>query len=183
MHFAAVAEPLILYDEDNWQRPAPTELYAYPSMVADQGLNNIADHFFLTYMYVPPDEDFSQRYLVAQEGWIRASRAAAISASADSSVTMGRRRWPHMDDDGSDDSAGPFLFLQSDDLGYLMTAPPPQNTGVKLDECFSDRPALVFLPMPAVAGRRQRTPPPGRLCIPFRTAPGTDAAVRLHIRE
>ena len=67
VHFATVAEPLILYDEDNWQRPAPSELYAYPSMVADQGVNDIGDHFFLTYMYVPPGEDFSQRYLVVQE--------------------------------------------------------------------------------------------------------------------
>ena len=73
VHFAGVAEPLILYDQDNWQRPTPSELYAYPSMVGDQGLNNIAGHFYLTYMYVPSNEDFSQRYLVAQEGWIDAS--------------------------------------------------------------------------------------------------------------
>ena len=90
VHFGTVPEPIILYDEYNWQRPAPTELYAYPSMVADRGFNNIARHFFLAYMYVPPNEDFSQRYLVAQEGVDRRLRAAAVTASAHRAVAVDR---------------------------------------------------------------------------------------------
>ncbi len=117
MHFGAVADPLILYDEYNWQRPAPTELYAYPSMVADRGFNNIAEHFFLTYMYVPPNEDFSQRYLVSQEGMDRRIGAAARSAGAHRPVALDRRRWRQLDDDGSDDIAGPhILTTRSSDI-------------------------------------------------------------------
>jgi hypothetical protein len=149
VHFATVAEPLILYDEDNWQRPAPTELYAYPSMVAGQGFNNIADHFFLTYMYVPPDEDFSQRYLVVQEARIRAS-----AEPQSPQVRTALSRW--IDSDGRTwTTTGPTMapghsYSYDGNLGYLMTAAPPQNTGVKLDECYSDETGIGFL---AEAGR------------------------------
>ena len=68
IHFDTVAEPIILYDDANWKRPAPTDLYAYPSMMSEQGFNTIAGRFFLTYTYLPPGQDFSQRYLVVQEG-------------------------------------------------------------------------------------------------------------------
>jgi hypothetical protein len=144
VHFGAVSEPLILYDEDNWQRPAPTELYAYPSMVADQGLNNIADHFFLTYMYVPPNEDFSQRYLVSQEGWIGAS-----ALPQDPQVRIALSRWVDVDG-GTWTTTGPTIasghsYSYDADLGYLMTAPPQQSPATKLDECFSALTGIGFL--------------------------------------
>ena len=77
--FDTLAAPLILYDESDWKRPAATELYAYPSLIARQGLNDISGKFLLAYMYIPPGQDFTQRYLVLQRGashW-RAPRARA----------------------------------------------------------------------------------------------------------
>lgn len=151
VHFAGVADPLILYDEDNWQRPTPSELYAYPSMVGDQGLNNIASYFFLTYMYIPPNEDFTQRYLIAQEGWIDASPLPQYPQ-----VRTALSRWI-----GSDGrtwtTTGPTIsrghsYTYDSTLGYLMTAPPAEGTGVRLDECFSDMSGIGFL---AEAGRCQ----------------------------
>jgi hypothetical protein len=152
VHFGTIEDPLILYDEYNWKRPAPTELYAYPSMVADRGLNNISKHFFLTYMYVPPNEDFTHRYLVAQEGWI-----AAASAPQYPQVRTALSRW--VDADGGTvttwTTSGPTLspnrsYRFDRNLGYVMTAPPPQGGGVKLDECFSETTGIGFL---APAGR------------------------------
>lgn len=149
VHFATIGEPLVLYDEDNWQRPAASELYAYPSMIARAGFNNIADHFFLTYMYVPPGADFSQRYLVAQEGRIEASGAAQSPQ-----VRTALSRW--IDADGDTwTTSGPTLSPEHNyrfdrGLGYVMTAPPQQAGGVKLDECFSGRTGQGFL---AEAGR------------------------------
>lgn len=151
VHFAGVADPLILYDEDNWQRPTPSELYAYPSMVGDQGLNDIGSRFFLTYMYVPPNEDFTQRYLIAQQAWIDAS-----ALPQHPQVRTALSRWI-----GSDGrtwtTTGPTIsrgrsYTYNSTLGYLMTAAPADGTGVKLDECFSDTSGIGFL---ADAGRCQ----------------------------
>jgi len=144
VHFGAVAEPIILYDEDNWKRPAPSELYAYPSMVAERGFNDIGRHFFLTYTYIPPGEDFSQRYLIMQEAWIRAS---AIPQHPQ--VRTALSRW--ISSDGSTwTTTGPpissgHLYNYDVDLGYLMTAVPQQSPGTKLDECFSPATGIGFL--------------------------------------
>lgn len=149
IHFATLSEPIVLYDEDNWQRPAPSELYAYPSMVADQGFNNIAHHFFLTYTYVPPGEDFSQRYLVTQEAWIRASAIPQYPQ-----VRTALSRWIGADGKTWTTTGPPIAsgrsYTYDVNLGYLMTAAPRQNPGTKLDECFSEQTGIGFL---AEAGR------------------------------
>jgi hypothetical protein len=144
VHFGTVREPIILYDEDNWQRPAPTELYAYPSMVADQGLNNIAHHFFLTYTYVPPGEDFSQRYLIMHEAWI-----AAATTPRHPQVRTALSRW-RASDGATWTTTGPPIsaarsYTYDFSLGYLMTAAPAADSGVKLDECFVAAAGVGFL--------------------------------------
>lgn len=149
VHFGAVADPLILYDQYNWTRPAPTELYAYPSMIAVGGFNNVVERFFLTYMYVPPGADFSQRYLVAQEGRIEAS---AVAQSPQ--VRTALSRWIDADGD-SWTTSGPTIspghsYSFDRGLGYVMTAPPQRSAGVKLDECYSASSGQGFL---APAGR------------------------------
>jgi hypothetical protein len=143
VHFGAVPEPLILYDADDWNRPAATELYAYPSMVAEKGFNDIAGRFILTYTYVPPDEGFSHRYLVAQEAWIRAARIPQYPQ-----MRAALSRW--VADDGTTwTTTGPAIssrhYAYGINLGYLMTAPPRQSPGLKLDECFSDLTGSGFL--------------------------------------
>jgi hypothetical protein len=144
VHFGAVPEPIILYDEYNWRRPTPTELYAYPSMIADRGFSDIRDHFILTYMYVPPNEGFSQRYLVAQEGTISASARPQTPQ-----VHTALSRW--IDADGRTwTTTGPTIsrshsYTYEKELGYLMTAAPARGSAVKLDECFSDQSGTGFL--------------------------------------
>jgi hypothetical protein len=150
VHFGTVSDPIVLYDEYNWKRPAPSELYAYPSMVAaERGFNDIAEHFYLTYMYVPPNEDFTQRYLVMQEGWISASALPQLPQ-----VRMALSRW--IDADGRTwTTTGPTIvrghsYTYDSSLGYLMTAAPQRSASIKLDECFSDLTGVGFL---AEAGR------------------------------
>lgn len=144
VQFGAVPDPIILYDEYNWQRPAPSELYAYPSMIADRGFSDIREHFILAYMYVPPNEDFSQRYLVAQEGWIDAT---ALPQSPQ--VRTALSRW--IDADGHTwTTTGPtvsrgYSYKYDKTLGSLMTAAPGRSAAVKLDECFSEQSGVGFL--------------------------------------
>ena len=70
----------------------PSDLYAYPSMVAEHGFNNIGRHFFLTYMYIPPGQDFTQRYLVMHEASIAVAptpqRPQVRTALSDGRVPM-----------------------------------------------------------------------------------------------
>jgi hypothetical protein len=145
VHFSTMAEPIVLYDEYNWGRPAPSELYAYPSMIAaERGFNDIAEHFYLAYMYVPPNEGFSQRYLVLQEGFL-----SAAARPQSPQVRTALSRW--IDADGrSWTTTGPTIsrahsYSYDKALGYLMTAPPPLGASVKLDECFSERDGVGFL--------------------------------------
>ena len=145
VHFGIVADPIVLYDEYNWGRPTPSELYAYPSMIAaERGFNDIGEHFFLAYMYVPPNEDFSQRYLVMQEGWI-----SAAARPQSPQVRTALSRWA--DADGRTwTTTGPTIsrshtFTYDKALGYLMTAPPADATAIRLDECFSERDGVGFL--------------------------------------
>jgi hypothetical protein len=149
LHFATLAEPIILYDANDWKRPAPTDLYAYPSMVAKHGFNNIAQHFFLTYTYIPPGEDFTQRYLVMHEAWI-----GLAAAPQRPQVRTALSRWKDAEGDAWVTTGPPIdhqrAYAHDATLGYLMTAPPQQYPDVKLDECFSSRSGRGFL---AEAGR------------------------------
>jgi hypothetical protein len=136
IHFDTLAEPIILYDANDWKRPAPTDLYAYPSMVGEHGFNNIARHFFLTYTYIPPGQDFTQRYLVMQEAWINLAPAPQRPQ-----VRTALSRWTNSDG-GKWTTTGPAIssghaHAYDIPLGYVMTAPPKEIPSVKLDECFA----------------------------------------------
>jgi hypothetical protein len=144
LHFATVAEPIILYDVNDWKRPAASDLYAYPSMVAERGLNNIGRRFFLTYTYIPPGQDFTQRYLVMHEASI-----ALAPTPQHPQVRVALSRWTSSDG-GKWVTTGPPIaagrsYAFDRQLGYVMTSPPDQSAGVKLDECFSARSGSGFL--------------------------------------
>jgi len=144
VHFDTISEPIILYDADDWKRPASTDLYAYPSMVAEQGFNDIAGHFFLTYTYIPPGQDFTQRYLIVHEAWISAARTPRHPQ-----VRTALTRWKNSDG-GTWATTGPPIFPEHSyaydvHLGYVMTAAAKQIPSVKLDECFSAQSGVGFL--------------------------------------
>jgi hypothetical protein len=142
--FDTLPEPLVPYDASTWKRPAPTELYAYPAMIADTGLNNISHKFFLAYMYIPPGRDFTQRYLVMQEGRIDRSpapRSPQVRTALARWITPQRVTWTTR---GPAISAG-HSYTYDRGLGYLMTAAPDDADSVELDECFSPQTGVGFL--------------------------------------
>jgi hypothetical protein len=144
LNFATVSEPIILYDANDWKRPAASDLYAYPSMVAQHGFNNIGSHFLLTYTYIPPGLDFTQRYLVIHEASI-----ALGAAPQRPQVRLALSRWTSADGSKWVTTGPPIAAGRSyafgGQLGYVMTAPSNQSASVKLDECFSARSGNGFL--------------------------------------
>jgi hypothetical protein len=137
LQFAAIPDPLILYDSDSWKRPGPTDLYGYPSLVGEQGFNRLSDHFYLTYMYLPPGTDFSQRFLVLHDMWMTKS-AAPIAPQV--GVALSRWQKPGLlwTTTGPAIEDGDRLRYRFDrELGYLMSAPGPAPS-VKLAECVSE---------------------------------------------
>jgi hypothetical protein len=137
VHFATLADPVILYDDNDWKRPAPTDLYAYPSMIGEHGFNDVGPRFLLAYTYIPPGADFTQRYLVMHEARIELS-----SVPQHPQVRVALSRWKN-EEGLSWATTGPPIFAGASftydlSLGYVMTAPPPLPS-VKLDECFSRR--------------------------------------------
>jgi hypothetical protein len=144
VNFETVSEPLILYNANDWKRPAPTDLYAYPAMIADGGLNNISHRFFLAYMYIPPGQDFTRRYLVMQEGRIDLSpvpRRPQVRTALTRWVTPQGFTWTTT---GPAISPGHF-YAYDRSLGYMMTATPDDAAALEVDECFSPQTGIGFL--------------------------------------
>jgi hypothetical protein len=141
--FETLPEPLISYDLINWKRPAPTALYGYPAMIADKGLNDISQKFFLTYLYIPPGQDFTQRYLVMQPGEIvRSSKPPHPQVRTALTRWIDARHETWTTSGPAVLNGQPYSFDRG--LGYLMTADPGAD-GVALDECLSARTGDGFL--------------------------------------
>lgn len=66
LHFTQVfSQPLMLVAPGDWGRKNGLELVSYPDLIdAKTGLNQLGDHWLLTYMYLNPGENFSKRYLI-----------------------------------------------------------------------------------------------------------------------
>jgi len=144
VHFETMSEPVVLYDANDWHRPAPNDFYAYPSMVAERGFNNIGRDFYLTYTYIPPGQDFTQRYLVVQAASIALAPVAQrpqIRTALSQWRSADGARWA---------TTGPAIspprsYTYDGPLGYLMTAPPQEMPSRRLDECFVSRAGAGFL--------------------------------------
>ncbi len=133
-HFTTLPAPLIIYETDEWRRPAPDALYSYPSLVGENGTNTIGERGWLTYAYVPPNEDFTQRYLVVHEISLTAHSAPQtpqVRVSLSRYKSDAGRLWtttaPAIE-------KRPNTFKHETVLGDVMTAPPAAPSE-KLEEC------------------------------------------------
>jgi hypothetical protein len=64
VRFRALPEPLLVMDREIWDRPDPSEIWAYASLLdADTGANQLSNHWIIAYTYVQPYEGFDKRYL------------------------------------------------------------------------------------------------------------------------
>jgi hypothetical protein len=140
LQFKPLAEPLINSDGNDWNRPAATHLYAYPNLLGDDGTNRISNQARLTYTYLPPGEDFSQRYLVMHDVRLTIGR---VPVAQQVGVALTRwinnadgRRWTTTAPPIEDRSARAYRHEMQ--LGYLMTAAPALPSH-KLEECVGDQ--------------------------------------------
>ena len=170
VRFAPLSAPLVLYDEDIWDRPAPSALYAYPSLVAPDGGNAVGDDSYLTYAYVPPGAGFTERYLVMHK-----MRMTMQSAPAAPQVRTALARFVDPNGVRMTTSGPPLVagerprFALEKELGYVLTAAPAAPS-LLLEECvsaaagffLSDRPCATELAARRrSAGYVYRDPQPG----------------------
>lgn len=128
--------PLLVIDDSDWERPAETELVAYTALLdPDDGGNAIGEEFVLSYLYVPPDKGFEERYLVHHD----------VSLTVESSpppvqAGIALTRWSDAARTSYVSSTGP---LTGDRLGYrpdmtvayMLTHAPEGVASIKFAEC------------------------------------------------
>ncbi len=133
-HFTDLKEPLLPVDATDWQRPAPTDLIAYLSILdPENGSNVVGGDFLLAMVYVPPGETFAHRYLALQPVHV-AMRPEPVSPQVRTALT----RWRKAKNGATRASTGPVVdraFTLDLGLGYLMTRAPEGVASVKLEEC------------------------------------------------
>lgn len=138
--FAGVTAPLLPTGPQQWVRPAPSELVAYPVLVdRATGGSAIGSAATLLYTYLEPDEDFSRRYLVARDITLVLQPEPAMPQVG---VLLGR--WRDAGSGARVSSTGPVApvgrtLVPDGDAGYLMTEPDPGRPSVELDECDAGR--------------------------------------------
>lgn len=139
LNFESLAAPLVPIDGEEWRRPAATGLIAYPSIInPEDGSNDVGPNFILSYVYVPPGEDFDRRYLVFHEVGLSMGEGPL-----DIQTGIGLGRWRDAASSAFRTSSGPAIAPGSDYrfdrlLGYLATSPPDAAASVRLEECAVD---------------------------------------------
>ena len=142
LHFTPViSQALMLTAPGDWGRHNGFELVSYPDLVdAKTGLNQLSDHWLLTYMYLNPGEDFSKRYLIFRPVDISWSRAPG-------EPEVGEMLTHWYDATHHDHWAtiapvpGNYIaYRLVAQLGYMMTTPDPAKPTIELEECISKWP-------------------------------------------
>jgi hypothetical protein len=136
--FTTLAVPVIPLDGDNWNRPQPTELIAYPSLMNYGNVNNqISSPYLLAYVYLQPNETFSQRYLVFRDIYMWLSPSPVTPQ-----VGIALARWYNASVKDRWSTTAPVpgdfsTYVYEGTFGYLMTAPDPTQPTTKLEDCVS----------------------------------------------
>jgi hypothetical protein len=130
--FHTMSDPLVPFEEENWNRPAPTELMAYPSVVPPGGGSSWSNQFHLFHSYLPPSATFATRYLVRRK--VTVSETADLAAPQ-GLITLSRYHAASRNDSWTTTTVpldGTYAFQK--DLGFLLTA---QRAGtVPLYDCY-----------------------------------------------
>ncbi len=141
VNFTTVGEPLIPLDDENWNRPAPTELLAYPSIMNyDDVSNQVGGGFLLTHVYTQPGEGFDKRYLVFRDVWMGVS-----SSPVTPQVGIALSRWYNASAKDRWTTTAPVVgnfsaYAYDKHLGYVMTKPHPTLPSTRLEDCVSHWP-------------------------------------------
>jgi hypothetical protein len=143
LHFTPIlSQPLMLIEPVDWARKNGLELVSYSDLIdAHTGLNQLGDHWLLTYMYLNPGENFGKRYLVFRPvdiSWGRAPGEPQVGEMLTHWYNKSLRdHWA---------STAPVpgnwaAYGMVAQLGYMMTAPPDsKEASTELEECVSQGP-------------------------------------------
>ncbi len=136
-----LSQPLMLIEPGDWARKNGLELVAYTDLIdAHTGLNQLGDHWLLTYMYLSPGENFGKRYLVFRPVDISRSRAPG-----DPPVGEMLTHWYNaaLHDHWATTAPVPgnyTAYRLVAQLGYMMTAPDTKAASIELEECVGQWP-------------------------------------------
>jgi len=134
-------DPLLAVDPGEWKRPAPSELVFYPVILdANTGSNQLSNSWMLVYAYIQPNEGGGQKYLVFRDVTISVS---PVPVSPQVGVLLARWNNAALHDRWSTTAPVPgndASYKLEATSGYLMTAAPPAEFSVELEDCVSDRP-------------------------------------------
>ncbi len=123
--FTTYEEPLVPLDGNDWNRPATTELYAYPSFLSEtDGSNGVGDAFVLAHLYIAPNEGFGSRYYVLRQVIV----TELASEPEGPRVGVELTRWYSSADHDRWTTTAPVpgndtTYLEDRSLGYLLTQP------------------------------------------------------------
>jgi hypothetical protein len=136
-----LSQRLMLTEYGDWSRKNGLELLAYGALIdAGTGLNQLGDHWLMTYMYLKPGEGFDKRYPVFQPvdvSWTRQPGEPQVG------VMLTHWYSSSLHDHRATVSPVPGNYTQYRlvaQLGYLMTAADPKQPSVDLEECVSQWP-------------------------------------------
>jgi hypothetical protein len=136
--FTTLDEVVIPADSNpqGWARPQPTELFPYLSVLGnDDGSNDLGDAFFLAHVYLEPNADFTQRYLVLRDVSLSIGPTPAVPK-----VGIALTRWYSASNHDRWSTTAPVPgnysgYAYDAFLGYLMTRPHPLLPTNKLEDC------------------------------------------------
>lgn len=141
--FTDLDEPLVPIDDANWDRPAPTDLSVYASLLnPETGGNTIGGRFVLSYIFVPAGKGFESRYLVHRDVTLNAH---AEPRPVQAGVALVRWQDPMTKRFVSTTGAltGERADYRMDTIvAYALTRAPDNSASVKLVECEAPLPAL-----------------------------------------
>jgi hypothetical protein len=142
--FVDLDEPLIAIDGSNWERPAPTDLVAYSSLLDPiDGSSTIGRRFVLSYIYIPPGEGFESRYLVNRD-----VELTVEAAPEPIQVGMALTRWTDPATGAHVTSTGPLTgdrlaYRRDAVVAYMLTRAPQDVSSIRIAECSRDRDGRV----------------------------------------
>ncbi|MBJ3785455.1 hypothetical protein [Devosia sediminis] len=131
--FVDLDEPLVPIDDANWERPAPTDLSVYATILnPTEGGNTVGDNFVLAYVFVPAGQGFESRYLVLREVSLTQREPSAVPQ-----VGIALTRWIMPGSTGTITTTGPLIgdYSRESTLAYMLTAAPDGAATVKIVEC------------------------------------------------
>ncbi len=134
--FVDLDEPLVPIDGAEWNRPAPTDLSVYASILdPDTASSDVGNQFVLSYVFVPAGKGFESRYLVHRGVTLQVEATAPL---AQAGIALGRWREPETGRYIS--TSAPLTGAESayqfdTTVAYVLTRAPDDAASVKLVEC------------------------------------------------